>query len=53
MKEDKYVGTFLFEIYAKVDAEMVARMQKALLHLVKLHGGNAKLIPFSEPKEAF
>ena len=53
MKKDEYIGAFLLEIYAKVDTEMVARMQKALLHLVQLHGGSAKLVPLSEPKEAF
>ena len=33
---------FLFEIYKKFDSSYVPRMNKALLHLVKLHGGKAK-----------
>lgn len=44
---------FLFEIYRKVDAEFPARMNNALLHLIKLHGGNAKISKQEQPKEAF
>jgi hypothetical protein len=44
---------FLFEIYKKFDASYVPRMNKALLHLVKLHGGKAKLAKAEALKEAF
>jgi len=44
---------FLFEIYRKVDSEFPARMNKALLHLIKLHGGNAKISKQAPVKEAF
>jgi hypothetical protein len=44
---------FLFEIYGKFDASYVPRMNKALLHLVKLHGGKAKIVKAEAPKEAF
>src|SRR3546814_20711366 len=36
MEEDKYINQFLLEIYEKVDVQMVSRLQKALLHLVKI-----------------
>lgn len=45
---------FLFELYRKVDAGYVPRMNKALLHLVKLHGGRATVItPQAAPKPTF
>ena len=44
---------FLFEIYKKVDAGYVARMNKALAHLVKLHGGHAVPVKSVPVKEAF
>lgn len=44
---------FLFEIYKKLDSSYVPRMNKALLHLVKLHGGKAKLAKTESSKEAF
>lgn len=44
---------FLFEIYRKLDADFPARMNKALLHLIKLHGGNAKITKQTPAKEAF
>lgn len=44
---------FLFEIYAKLDANYVPRMNKALLHLIKLHGGKAKVVKAAPQKEAF
>jgi hypothetical protein len=44
---------FLFEIYKKFDSSYVPSMNKALLHLVKLHGGKAKLAKAEAPKEAF
>lgn len=44
---------FLFEIYRKLDADFPTRMNKALLHLIKLHGGNAKITKESATKEAF
>jgi hypothetical protein len=44
---------FLFEIYKKFDSSYVQRMNKALLHLVKLHGGKAKIVKAEAPKEAF
>lgn len=44
---------FLFEIYKKLDSSYVPRMNKALLHLVKLHGGKAKLTKAEALKEAF
>jgi hypothetical protein len=44
---------FLFEIYRKLDDGFPARMNKALLHLIKLHGGNAKITKQTPAKEAF
>lgn len=44
---------FLLEIYKKVDAGYVGRMNKALAHLVKLHGGHATPVKAATPKEAF
>ena len=44
---------FLFEIYTKLDASYVPRMNKALLQLVKLHGGKAKVVKAAVVKEAF
>lgn len=55
---DKFVsdakgGSFLFEIYGKLDASMLPRMQKAILHLIELNGGKAKMVAYQKPKEAF
>ena len=50
---DEKQPKFLFEIYKKLDASYVPRMNKALLHLVKLHGGQAKIVKLETPKEAF
>lgn len=44
---------FLFEIYYNFDASFVPRMNKALLHLVKLHGGKATIVKAEPIKEAF
>ena len=44
---------FLFEIYKKLDSSYVPRMNKALVQLVKLHGGKAKLAKAEASKEAF
>lgn len=44
---------FLFEIYKRFDASYVPRMNNALLNLVKLHGGKAKIIKAQAPKEAY
>lgn len=44
---------FLFEIYKKLDSSYVPRMNKALLHLIKLHGGKAKIVKAQIQKEAF
>ena len=44
---------FLFEIYKKLDSSYAARMNKAMLHLIKLHGGKAKIIKAEALKEAF
>lgn len=44
---------FLFEIYKKLDSSYVPRMNKALLHLIKLHGGKAKIVKAEALKEAF
>ena len=44
---------FLFEIYSKLDAGYVQRMNNALLHLVKLHGGQAKVVKAAVPKQPF
>jgi hypothetical protein len=44
---------FLFEIYKKFDASYVPRMSKALLNLVKLHGGKAKIVKAEVVKEAY
>ncbi len=43
----------LFEIYRKFDSSFPPRMNKALLKLVELHGGKAKLTEQAPPKEAF
>jgi len=50
---DEKQPKFLFEIYRKLDANFAERMNKALLHLIKLHGGNATIAKQEEPKEAF
>ncbi len=55
---DKFVSdekgsNFLFEIYGKLDASMLPRMQKAILHLIELNGGKAKMVAHQKPKEAF
>jgi hypothetical protein len=55
---DKFVSdekgnSFLFEIYGKLDASMLPRMQKAILHLIELNGGKAKMVAYQKPKEAF
>lgn len=57
-KNDKFVSenkkdVMLFELYGKLDAELIPRMEKALLRLVELNGGKAKLIPHQKKKEAF
>lgn len=44
---------FLFEIYKKLDSGYVPRMNKALLNLVKSHGGKVKIIKAEASKEAF
>lgn len=44
---------FLFEIYKKLDSSYAARMNKALVHLIKSHGGKAKIINAEALKEAF
>ena len=44
---------FLFEIYGKFDSAYALRLQNALLHLVKLHGGNAKATSAPKQKEPF
>ena len=44
---------FLFEIYKRLDSSYVPRMNSALLHLVKLHGGKARIIKAEPPKQAF
>jgi hypothetical protein len=50
---DKKRPKFLFEIYKKLDASYVPRMNSALLHLVKLHGGKAKVIKAEVVKQPF
>lgn len=55
---DKFVSdarsnSFLFEIYSKLDDSMLPRMQKAILHLIELNGGKAKMVPYQKPKETF
>lgn len=49
LKRDK----FLFEIYGKFDSAYALRLQNALLHLVKLHGGSARATTASRQKEPF
>jgi len=44
---------YLFEIYKKLEASYVQRMNTALLHLIKLHGGKAKIVQQQGQKEAF
>lgn len=50
---DEKRSKFLFEIYRKLDSSFPPRMNKALLHLVKLHGGKASIAKQEAPKEAF
>jgi hypothetical protein len=45
--------SMLFEIYRKLDKSYPPRVQKALLHLIKLNGGNAKMVVSQKPKEPF
>ena len=52
-KEDGKRSKFLLEMYGKIDPEIIPRLQKALLHLIELHGGKAKLVAYQKPKEAF
>lgn len=44
---------FLFEIPKIVNAGYVARMNKALAHLVKLHGGHTTPVNAATAKEGF
>lgn len=44
---------FLFEIYGPTTPELVARVNKALAHLVRLHGGEATLAERQAPAEPF
>lgn len=44
---------FLLEIYQKMDPAFVLRMNKALLHLIRLNGGNATIVIQDIPKEPF
>jgi hypothetical protein len=52
MQEEKQ-PRMLFEIYKKTDKALIPRMEKAWLHLVKLHGGKASFGPWPKKKEAF
>jgi hypothetical protein len=52
-KSDSHKGVLMIEMYRKVEASLGPRMQKALLHLVDLHGGKAAAIPYQPKKEAF
>jgi hypothetical protein len=52
-KSDNHSDVLMIEMYRKVDASLGPRMQKALLHLVELHGGKARAIPYQPKKEAF
>jgi hypothetical protein len=52
-KADSHQGVLMIEMYRKVDPSLGPRMQKALLHLVELHGGKAVVIAFQPKKEAF
>ena len=44
---------FLFEIYKKLDSSFLPRMDKALLKLIELHGGKAKIVQQKPEKETF
>lgn len=44
---------FLLEIYQKMDPAFVPRMNKALLHLIRLSGGNATIVKQDAPREPF
>jgi hypothetical protein len=44
---------FLFEIYKPFDKSFPPRMQKALMHLITLHGGKAEMVSHDTKKEAF
>ena len=43
----------LFEIYRKLDASFLLRMNMALLKLVELHGGKASVVEKAKPKAPF
>lgn len=44
---------FLFEIYKNLDSSFLPRMHKALLKLIELHGGKAKIVQQKREKETF
>lgn len=44
---------FLFEIHKSFDSSFPPRMHKALLKLVELHGGKAKMVRQQATREAF
>ena len=50
---DEKQPKFLFEIYKNLDKSYVLRMNKALLNLVKLHGGSVKTVNAEAIKEAY
>jgi hypothetical protein len=52
-KSERRSKKFLFEIFRTVDKSYGPRMEKALLHLITLNGGKAKVVPHVVQKEAF
>ena len=52
-KDVKMSDTFLWSLTGKVDKSMIPRVQKALLHLIELNGGKAKLVAYKPKKQAF
>lgn len=52
VSESKGEKMFL-ALSGKIDPELIPRMEKALLRLVELNNGKARVIPFQKKKEAF
>ena len=52
-KKVSFDNSFLFSLKGSYDKSMIPRMEKALLHLVELNGGKAKIISYIKPKDTF
>jgi hypothetical protein len=53
LMDEKRSNKMLFEFYTPLEKSFVPRMTKAILHLIKLHNGNAKEIAYVKAKEVF